>query len=112
MSELSSQRCEACRVGAPQVSAQAQTKMLAQLPGWCVETRNGIPQLEKTFRFDNYQQAIEFTNRVAVLAEAEDHHPALLTEWGKVRVTWWTHAIDGLHHNDFICAAKTDQLNR
>lgn len=85
--------------------------MLAQLPGWRVEVRDGVSQLEKTFRFDNYQQSMDFTNRVAALAEAEDHHPALLTEWGKVRVTWWTHAIDGLHHNDFICAAKTDQLN-
>ena len=110
MTQLASQRCEACRVGAPQVSAQAQTEMLDQLPGWRVETRGGVAQLEKTFSFDSYQLSIDFTNRVAELAEAEDHHPALLTEWGKVKVTWWTHAIDGLHHNDFICAAKTDLL--
>jgi 4a-hydroxytetrahydrobiopterin dehydratase len=48
---------------------------------------------------------------VGEVAEAEDHHPALLTEWGKVTVTWWTHAVKGLHRNDFIAAAKTDQLH-
>jgi 4a-hydroxytetrahydrobiopterin dehydratase len=51
-----------------------------------------------------------FALRVGELAEAEDHHPAILIEWGRVSVTWWTHAIKGLHINDFICAAKTDQL--
>jgi 4a-hydroxytetrahydrobiopterin dehydratase len=110
MSELVKQHCEACRVGAPQVTAQARIEMLEQLPGWLVEIREGIPQLEKTYSFKDYQQSMEFTNRVAELAESEDHHPALLTEWGKVRVTWWTHAIGGLHRNDFICAAKTDLL--
>lgn len=110
MSELVKQNCEACRVGAPQVTDQELAEMLGQLRGWSVEKRAGTPQLEKTFSFDNYQQSIDFTNRVAQLAEAEDHHPALLVEWGKVTVTWWTHAIGGLHSNDFICAAKTDLL--
>ncbi len=112
MSELVKQKCEACRVGAPQVTDQEKIEMLGEIPGWTVEIREGIRQLEKTFSFDNYQQSMDFTNRVAELAEAEDHHPALLTEWGKVRVTWWTHAIGGLHLNDFICAAKTDLLNQ
>lgn len=112
MSELLKQRCEACRVGAPQVTDQARIEMLEQLPGWLVEVRDEIPQLEKTYSFEDYRQSIEFTNRIAELAETEDHHPALLTEWGRVTVTWWTHAIGGLHLNDFICAAKTDLLNQ
>ena len=67
--------------------------------------------MEKVFTFPDYAGALAFTQRVGALAEIEDHHPALLTEWGKVKVTWWTHAIGGLHRNDFICAAKTDQLS-
>jgi 4a-hydroxytetrahydrobiopterin dehydratase len=58
----------------------------------------------------DFIKAMDFTNRAAQLANEEDHHPAILTEWGKVTVTWWTHKIKGLHQNDFIMAAKTDQL--
>jgi 4a-hydroxytetrahydrobiopterin dehydratase len=64
------------------------------------------------FTFNDFAGALAFTNRVGALAEAEGHHPAILTEWGKVTVTWWTHAISGLHRNDFIAAAKTDALSR
>jgi 4a-hydroxytetrahydrobiopterin dehydratase len=67
--------------------------------------------LERLYTFKNFKQALAFTNKVAQMAEEEFHHPSLLTEWGKVTVTWWTHAIGGLHRNDFICAAKTDQLS-
>jgi len=62
------------------------------------------------FRFSNFAEALSFTNRVGDLAEAEGHHPAILTEWGQVTVTLWTHAIRGLHRNDFIVAAKIDSL--
>jgi 4a-hydroxytetrahydrobiopterin dehydratase len=72
--------------------------------------RQGIKRLERTFRFDNFAQALAFTDRVGEQAEEEGHHPALLTEWGKVTVTWWTHKIKGLHQNDFIMAARTDGL--
>jgi len=80
------------------------------VPDWEIVERDGVQQLERVFKFKNFVQALAFTNRVGDLAEAEDHHPALLTEWGKVTVTWWTHAANGLHKNDFIAAAKTDQL--
>jgi 4a-hydroxytetrahydrobiopterin dehydratase len=72
--------------------------------------RDGIPRLERVFKFKNFAQALAFTNQVGALAEAEDHHPAILTEWGKVTVSWWTHKIKGLHQNDFIMAARTDGL--
>jgi len=66
-------------------------------------------RLEKAFQFKDFRQALAFTNRIAQLANEADHHPAILTEWGKVTVTWWTHKIKGLHKNDFIMAAKTEQ---
>jgi 4a-hydroxytetrahydrobiopterin dehydratase len=80
-----------------------------QIPAWQIVETGGIPTLKRVFRFKNFVQALAFTNQVGELAEAEDHHPALLTEWGRVTVTFWTHFVNGLHRNDFIAAAKTDQ---
>jgi 4a-hydroxytetrahydrobiopterin dehydratase len=80
------------------------------VPEWEVVERDVTKQLERSFGFDNSAQALEFTRRVSEKADEEGHHPALLTEWGKVTVTWWTHKIGGLHHNDFVMAAKTDEL--
>ncbi len=82
-----------------------------QIPDWNVVEKDGIKRLERVFKFKNFTEALAFTNRVGQIAEEEDHHPAILTEWGKVTVTWWTHAVKGLHRNDFIMAAKTDALN-
>lgn len=110
MTELLKQRCDACRADAPKVTDQELPALHAEVPDWSVKQRDGVPQLEKVFSFPDYMAALVFTQKVGLLAEAEDHHPALLTEWGKVTVTWWTHAIGGLHRNDFICAAKTDAL--
>ena len=110
MTELKQQQCSACRSDAMPVGDAELDNLLLEIPNWHLETRNGVRQLEREFRFANYAAAMDFAVRVGELAEAEDHHPAILTEWGKVRVTWWTHAIRGLHINDFICAAKTDQL--
>ena len=81
-----------------------------QNPDWVPEVRDGIMQLERVYKFKNFKQAIAFTNKVGDMAEDEGHHPGLLTEWGKVTVTWWSHSIKGLHKNDFICAAKTDDV--
>jgi 4a-hydroxytetrahydrobiopterin dehydratase len=81
-----------------------------EIPEWAIVERNGKQCLERVFKFRNFLQALAFTNRVGELAEAQDHHPAILTEWGKVTVTYWTHVTGGLHRNDFIMAAKTDQL--
>jgi len=81
-----------------------------QVPDWQLVERDSIRQLDRVFHFPSFVEALAFTNRVGALAEAEGHHPALLTEWGRVTVSWWTHAIRGLHRNDFIMAAKTDAL--
>lgn len=110
MSELVRERCAACRKGAPNVTPAEIAELQPQIPEWMIYEVGGIPRLERIFRFRDFKAALAFTTQVGNLAEAEDHHPALLTEWGKVTVMWWTHAIGGLHRNDFIMAAKTDQI--
>ncbi len=82
-----------------------------QVPDWKIVERDNIRRLERAFRFKNFAEALSFTNRVGALAEAEGHHPAILTEWGQVTVTLWTHKIRGLHRNDFLLAAKIDLLS-
>ena len=84
--------------------------MKPQVPDWTLVEREAIQRLERVFRFGSFAEALSFTNRVGVLAEAEGHHPAILTEWGQVTVTLWTHKISGLHRNDFVMAAKIDAL--
>ncbi len=110
MSQLSKESCEACRADAPQVSDDELKELLGKIPDWNIEVRDNIMQLEKVFTFNNFVKAIAFTNQVGEVAEAAGHHPSLLTEWGKVTVTWWSHKIKGLHRNDFIMAARTDEL--
>jgi 4a-hydroxytetrahydrobiopterin dehydratase len=97
--------------GAKQPMADAELAQLqAQVPTWRVYAVDGVKRLEKVYTFPDFAQALAFTNRVGALAESVGHHPALLTEWGKVTVTWWTHDAGGLHINDFIMAARTDAL--
>ena len=111
MSDLVRQKCEACRADAPRVADDELPDLLKQIPDWQPVTSDSVLKLNKVFNFENYADAISFTNKIADLAEEEDHHPAILLEWGRVEVTWWTHKIGGLHKNDFIAAAKTDLLN-
>lgn len=110
MSTLVKLKCEACRADSPQVTEPEIAQYHPQVPDWQMIERDGIKRLERVFKFKNFVQALAFTNQVGALAEAEGHHPAILTEWGKVTVTWWTHKIKGLHRNDFILAARTDAL--
>lgn len=110
MESLVLMKCTACRGGEPTLTDDEIAALLPQVSQWVVAERNGIKRLERSFKFLNFSQALAFTDQVGFLAEAEDHHPAILTEWGRVTVTWWTHKIRGLHRNDFIMAAKTDKL--
>ena len=107
---LTEQRCTACRRDAPKVSEAEIAELTPQIPDWELLEEDGIPRLRRVFLFGNFAEAMAFANRVGELAEAEGHHPALLVEWGRVTVSWWTHKIRGLHRNDFIAAAKTDRL--
>ncbi len=108
MTDLAGQTCEACRAGAPSATEAEIAEYSRQVPEWEIVVREGIPRLERVFPFRNFAAAMEFTNRIGELAEEQGHHPALLTEWGRVTVTWWTHKIRNLHVNDFVMAAKTD----
>lgn len=110
MTALSEQKCTACRNDSPTVTEAEAAELRPHIPEWNIVERDGVPQLERVFKFPNFVEALAFTNRVAGIAEAEGHHPALLTEWGRVTVRWWTHKIRGLHRNDFIMAARTDAL--
>ena len=83
---------------------------LLEIPEWRVVEQTGEKRLERVLRFKNFRQALDFTVQVGEQAELEDHHPLIQTEWGRVTVQWWTHAVGGLHKNDFIMAAKTDEL--
>ena len=111
MSTLSAERCVACRRDSPRVTEAEIAELGREVSGWQLLERDGIARLERVFHFPSFADALAFTNRIGALAEAEGHHPALLTEWGRVTVTWWTHKIRGLHRNDFVMAAKTDALD-
>ena len=110
MEKLSTQKCEACSKDAPAVTQEEIDQLKPQIPDWKIIEVGGELRLERTYNFSNFKSAIAFTNLVGDLAEEEGHHPTLLTEYGKVTVTWWTHAISSLHKNDFIMAAKTDEI--
>lgn len=110
MSELAAQKCDACRADAPRVTPVEMEELKAEIPEWEIVEIDGIQRIRRRFSFDDFVSALRFTNQVGEIAEAAGHHPAIVTEWGKVTVSWWTHKIRGLHRNDFIMAARTDRL--
>lgn len=112
MTELASKKCVPCEGGVPPAREQEIARYLEQVPGWEVVERDGIRRLERSFRFADFASALAFTKRVGEAAEEQGHHPLLATTWGRVTVSWWTHAIRGLHENDFIMAARTDAVYR
>jgi len=110
MNDLAQQKCVACRGTEPILTEAQIAELQPQVPEWQVKEVGDMKRLERVFKFKNFAQALEFTNKVGAAAEEEDHHPLLITEWGRVTVQWWTHIIKGLHKNDFIMAAKSDEL--
>lgn len=112
MNPLEQTTCDPCTAGGNPLTATACAALLQQLTGWRIESENAIAQLSKTYLFADFDQALAFTNQIGNIARQHDHHPALLTEWGKVTVRWWTHSAAGLQRNDFIMAARTDELGR
>jgi len=105
-SELASRQCVPCKGGVPPLSGQPLQSLLRQLGnGW--QAIDGH-HLEKSYSFKNFVDALAFTNRVGAIAEEQGHHPDIYLGWGKVRITVWTHAINGLTESDFILAAKAD----
>jgi 4a-hydroxytetrahydrobiopterin dehydratase len=106
-SELAQKRCVPCEGGTPPLTGVQVEPLLRQLDGW--EVVEG-KKLTKSFRFGNFVEAVDFVNKITPVAEAEGHHPDLVVRWGEVRVELWTHAVGGLSENDFIMAAKIDQV--
>lgn len=109
MNELAQTHCSPIDSNSKQLSVAETNQLGKKLSGWVI-IKDGELRLEKVYKFNNFNQAMGFTNQIAQEADKEDHHPAILTEWAKVTVTWWTHEVKGLHQNDFIMAAKTDML--
>lgn len=110
MTELSKQSCEACKADAPLISDEDLKQLMPKIPDWEIIVVDNVMRLKREFKFKDFVSAIAFTNRVGEISEEEGHHPAILTEWGKVSVSWWSHKIKGLHKNDLIMAARTDKV--
>ena len=108
MDKLTQEKCVACRGDAPKLTDSEIAQLKSEALEWQVVTEEAIPRLKRVFSFKNFAAALAFTQKIGELSESEGHHPAILTEWGRVTISWWTHKIRGLHRNDFIMAAKTD----
>lgn len=107
---LTGERCTACRKDSPRVTEAEIAQFKPHIPEWEINEVDGVPRLERTYRFKTYPDALAFAQRVGEAAEDEGHHPVMTVEARRVRVSWWTHAINWLHRNDFIMAAKTDEI--
>ena len=106
---LAEGKCIAYRNGDPALTDAEVTELLPQIPEWELVEVDGIKRLQRVFKLKNYVEAVAFTNKIVMTAEKEDHHPLIVLEWGRVTVQWWTHVVKGLHQNDFVMAAKTDE---
>lgn len=105
---LADRKCVPCHGGVPPLPADEAKRLLGELHReWHIVDGH---HLERTFPFPDFRGALEFTNKVGEVAEAEGHHPDVHLRWGKARVTIWTHAIDGLTESDFVLAAKIDAI--
>jgi 4a-hydroxytetrahydrobiopterin dehydratase len=109
-SPLVERHCVACTPDTPTLPPAEIDRLLGQLGGWTVVQADGHLQLTKTFKFKGFMQGVELVNRIAPIAEAEGHHPDLRLSYGSLRVELWTHAAGGLTENDFVLAAKIDQI--
>ena len=108
MAVLAEKECVPCKGGVPALKGEDLQRLKRELDvGWQIVRDH---QLEREFKFKNFLEALNFTNRVGELAEAQNHHPDIYLTWGKVKVTIWTHKVDGLTESDFVLAAKIDRL--
>jgi 4a-hydroxytetrahydrobiopterin dehydratase len=108
MSELTQKTCTPCRGGVPPIAGDEARSYLEDMPGW--ELLEQGKRIERTYKFKNFKAALDFVDRVGALAEEEQHHPDITFGWGYATISLYTHKIQGLHENDFIMAAKINQL--
>jgi 4a-hydroxytetrahydrobiopterin dehydratase len=110
LDDLAGQACVACKGGVPPLKGEALKKLSGQLGnGWQVIQEH---HLEKEYKFKDFREALDFTNRVGEVAEQQNHHPDIYLAWGQVKVTLWTHKIDGLTESDFVMAAKIEKSTK
>jgi 4a-hydroxytetrahydrobiopterin dehydratase len=102
-------KCSPPRNSDAPLTKAAVKEVMGQIPEWALIVEDGERKLRRAFAFPNFVRALGFANQVGGIAEEEGHHPVITLTWGRASVTWYTHSIDGLHRNDFIMAAKTDQ---
>ena len=107
---LARERCVACRRDSPRVTDDDIVELHPTVAEWALTEDDGVKRLDRTFEVKGFADAMALADKVGSAAEEEGHHPKLTVEWGRVNVAWWTHKIKGLHRNDFIMAAKTDEL--
>ena len=107
---LQNEPCVPCRRDETGLKAEEVQRLLPAVPGWTLVQRDGVSQLELIHSCKDFRAALTLANCVGELAEAEDHHPELTVEWGRLTIRYWTHILRGLHRNDFILAARTSQL--
>ena len=107
MSDLAERQCVPCRGGVPPLTGAEIQPLAEQVPGWEVVDEH---HLQKTCKFGNFREALEFVNRIGELAEEQGHHPDICFGWGKAEISIWTHKINGLTESDFVLAAKIDKL--
>ena len=110
MTTLARERCVACRRDAPRVTDEEIAQLHPEVADWELNEIDGVKHLQRTFKIKGFAGAMQFATIVGNEAEKEGHHPRITFEWGRVMVDWWTHKIRGLHRNDFVMAAKTNDL--
>jgi 4a-hydroxytetrahydrobiopterin dehydratase len=108
---LGDKKCVPCEGGITAMEMGKAEKMLEEVPGWNL-TEENVLKIEKIFKFKDFKQNMKFVNKVADIAENEGHHPNFMINWNKTTLTLWTHSISGLSENDFIMAAKINNLSR
>lgn len=106
---IAAETCESCNKEATLLTQDEIAGLKSEVPEWEVVSIDGEQQLRRQFDFDDFVSALAFTQALGGIAEEVQHHPAILTEYGSCTVRWWTHKIGGLHRNDFIMAARTDE---
>ena len=111
MAKLDEERCVACLPGSPTVTEAELAELTPLVPDWQI-VDDGEPTLSRRFAFPDFAGALAFADEVGAEAEREEHHPEITVGWGSATVRWWTHAIGGLHRNDFIMATKTDAIHQ
>jgi len=110
MAGLTQESCVPCRGGVPTLTDSEIGGLLPQVPGWKVAEVGGVQRIQREFSFPDFRTAMDFSVQVGELAEREGHHPDIHLSWGRVMVETWTHKIQGLHQNDFILAAKINEV--